>query len=72
MTESELRPAIFGEAQVMNSDFRTWTDTTGKFSIEAKLIEVDLSDVVLETRDGSTKRVPVEKLSKQDRRFIGK
>jgi S1-C subfamily serine protease len=72
VTESELRPAIFGEAQVMNSDFRTWTDTTGKFSIEAKLIEVDLSDVVLETRDGSTKRVPVEKLSKQDRRFIGK
>jgi S1-C subfamily serine protease len=72
VTEAEIRQAIFGDAKAATSEFRTWADTSGKFSIEARLTEIAGSEVVLETRDGKTKRVPIEKLSTQDRRFLGK
>ncbi len=72
VTESELRTAMFGESTLVNTDFRIWNDNTGKFSIDAKLIEISGAEVVLEGRDGNTMRVPIEKLSKEDRRSIGK
>jgi S1-C subfamily serine protease len=72
VTEKELRAAIFGETKLANSEFRTWTDTTGKFSIDAKLVEISGSEVVLEGRDGKRKPVPIGKLSKEDLRFLGK
>jgi S1-C subfamily serine protease len=71
VTESELRTAIFGETELATADYRTWTDTTGKFSIEAKLVEISGGDVVLEGRDGKQMRVPLAKLSNQDRRSLG-
>ncbi|MFN9435524.1 MAG: trypsin-like peptidase domain-containing protein [Planctomycetota bacterium] len=72
VTEKELRSAIFGESKVATSEFRTWTDATGKFSMDAKLVEISGPEVVLEGQDGKRKRVPIGKLSKEDLRFLGK
>jgi hypothetical protein len=49
---------------------RTWTDSTGKFKRQGRLLELDGDTVVLETSEGKTLRIPLEKLSKQDREFV--
>jgi S1-C subfamily serine protease len=72
VTEAELRTAIFGVSDLGSADYRTWTDPTGKFSIEAKLSEISGTEVVLESRDGKQVRVPIEKLSDPDRRLLGR
>lgn len=51
---------------------RTWTDTTGRFRIEAELVEVRDGKAVLKKADGSQLEVPVEKLSPADREFLKK
>jgi hypothetical protein len=45
---------------------RTWTDATGQFRIEARLIDVSDGVVNLEKADGETLKVPLEKLSAAD------
>jgi hypothetical protein len=50
--------------------FRRYTDITGKFSVEASLVEIDGDAVILEKTDGSTVRVPLEKLAEEDQAFI--
>ncbi|MEM6331194.1 MAG: SHD1 domain-containing protein [Planctomycetota bacterium] len=52
--------------------FRTWHDTTGKFSVEASLVTINDDHVVLRKRDGTTVNVPLSKLSTQDVEFIEK
>jgi S1-C subfamily serine protease len=49
---------------------RTWTDTTGKYRIEAELISADANFATLKKADGSQIRVPVDKLSSGDRALI--
>lgn len=49
-------------------EFRTWTDTTGKYHLEAKLVEIKGDCVVLETKTGQTKQVPMSRLSEEDRK----
>ncbi len=49
---------------------RTWTDRTGKFSVEGELVEVKAASVVLKTLDGRTIDVPIAKLSDEDRAFV--
>ena len=48
---------------------RTWTDTTGKFSLEADFVEVKDGKVVLKKPDGAATAVLLEKLSWADRGF---
>ncbi len=52
--------------------FRTWHDTTGKFSVEASLVTINDDNVVLRKRDGTTVSVPLIKLSTQDVEFVEK
>ncbi|MBU4272981.1 MAG: trypsin-like peptidase domain-containing protein [Planctomycetes bacterium] len=52
------------------SEMRVWTDSTGKFRIKAKCIGVEDGKVKLEKSDGSVLRVPLEKLSEADKRFL--
>ena len=69
VTETEVREAVFGKSAVSVPDaggFRTWTDRSGKFSVEAKFVRIDGSFVILERRDGKTIKVPLDKLSKED------
>lgn len=49
---------------------RTWRDAAGKFSIEAKLIDVQAETVRLQKASGDTISVPLAKLSDADRTYI--
>lgn len=49
---------------------RTWQDATGKFSIEAKLLEVTEESVKLEKADGKQITVPLRKLSRDDLQYL--
>jgi len=51
-------------------DFRTWTDTTGGFRVEAQLVDHDDGQVTLKKRDGQTIIVPLERLSEADRAYL--
>ena len=50
---------------------RTWQDVTGKFVIDARLLRADGAEVVLDTVDGRHITIPIEKLSKADRDYLG-
>jgi thiol-disulfide isomerase/thioredoxin len=49
---------------------RTWTDATGKFSVSAELVGVQDGMATLHSTDGKELKVPLEKLSDADRKFI--
>jgi hypothetical protein len=50
--------------------YRTWTDTTGRFTMEAALADRSSATVVLRKRDGTTSSIPVDRLSEQDRAYL--
>ncbi len=49
---------------------REWTDSTGKFSVEAELMEVKGDKVVLKKSDGSIISVPIARLRKTDQEYL--
>ena len=49
---------------------RTWTDDTGKLSVEAEFVETKQGSVVLKKRTGSVITVPLARLSENDRRYL--
>ena len=49
---------------------RKWSDATGKFSVEAELVEVKADKVVLRKAGGSEITVPLARLSQVDRRYL--
>ncbi|MEM8669075.1 MAG: SHD1 domain-containing protein [Planctomycetota bacterium] len=49
---------------------RKWSDQTGKFEIEAQLVEQDGDNVLLKRADQRTISVPVAKLSEADQRYL--
>ncbi len=49
---------------------RTWTDRTGKFKVDAKLVEKTNNEVILESADGKRVTVPIDRLSETDQDFI--
>jgi hypothetical protein len=49
---------------------RIWTDSTGKYKIEADLIAFNESTVVLQRADHQLGQVPIEKLSQADRDYL--
>ena len=49
---------------------RTWTDSTGAFTVEAELIAIDGQNVRLKRTDGRVLAVPIERLSPEDRRYL--
>ena len=52
--------------------FRMWRDLTGKFSVEATLVEKTESNVVLQKKDGTTINVPITKLSAADVEYLNR
>lgn len=60
---AEAVPKIQGQ-------LRTWTDLTGRFSIEAKYAGMKENSVLLEKADGKTIGVPRSKLSESDQEHI--
>lgn len=49
---------------------RTWTDSTGKFKIEAKFVAQDKGKVTLEGKDGKRFEIEVSKLSAADQKHL--
>jgi hypothetical protein len=54
------------------AQLRTWKDATGDFSVEAELVRAGAGIVNLRKADGSTIKVPMEKLSDEDQQYIRK
>jgi hypothetical protein len=50
--------------------FRTWSDATGKFSIDAELIEFVDGMVKLKKRDGTELSLPEARLSEADQKYL--
>lgn len=49
---------------------RTWTDSTGKFSLEADFVSYAAGQVTLKKPDGTTVALSLDKLSKADQDFL--
>jgi WD40 repeat protein len=64
------RPAASVEKSERTYASRTWTDRTGKFTVEARFDRVDGANVVLTRTDGKQLQVPLEKLSDQDTGYV--
>ncbi len=61
--------AVDGDTEPL-TDFRTWTDSSGKFTLEAALVRFERGQVFLLKRDGQVTAVSVGKLSKADQKFV--
>lgn len=57
-------------ASLEESKFRTWTSRKGGHTTEAKIISFANGSVTMENRDGKKIKVPVDKLSEEDGRYI--
>ena len=51
-------------------EVRTWTDSSGSFTIEASLISFDGTTVRLKKDDGKTLNLTIDKLSDADQRYL--
>lgn len=51
-------------------EVRTWSDTTGKFSVEATFVSENSGTVTLRKQDGSEVKLPAVKLSTADQSWI--
>jgi hypothetical protein len=52
------------------ADARIWTDSTGKYSVEADLVAFNDHVVILQRKDHELGAVPIDKLSEADREFL--
>ncbi|MCU0718099.1 MAG: SHD1 domain-containing protein [Pirellula sp.] len=50
--------------------FRTWTDNTGKFKVDAQLLDFENNSARLRNKDGKEISLPVNRLSSADQSFI--
>jgi hypothetical protein len=76
--ESHLRKEILGNTATVKSppaegggdSFRTWTDASGKFSLDATLVKVEGDTIYLRSREGKSMTISKSKLSASDRKFL--
>ena len=55
---------------VSAAPMRTWSDSTGKFQVEAQLVEKTEQSVTLKRANGKIAKVPLNKLSKDDLAYL--
>src|SRR4051812_43529194 len=60
--------ALLGLTAALAADQRTWTDSTGKFTIKAKFVSLADGKVTLEQEDGSKVEIELTKLSAADQK----
>lgn len=63
--ESIKAPPLKAEA-----DVRIWHDSSGEFHTEAQFVSMTAGVVTLLKTDGTTVKVPLERLSEEDRKWI--
>ena len=61
---------LLASASICEAQARKWTDVTGKYSIEAELVELKDGQVRLRKPDGQVITLPLEKLSAADREHV--
>jgi len=66
---SNLAELGYKEPQV---EFRTWTDNTGEYEVDAAFVSFAFGKVKLRNRAGGVITVPMERLSKEDQEWIRK
>lgn len=54
----------------VSAEVRTWKDSTGKYSVEAEMVDFEDGKVQLRKSDGLVVAVPLAKLSEVDRRYV--
>jgi outer membrane protein assembly factor BamB len=59
-----------GQAAVPASVMRLWTDSTGRFKVEARLKGVNKGKAVLEKSDGSVFEISLDRLSSADQAYL--
>jgi hypothetical protein len=52
------------------AEARVWTDSSGRYTLEAKLVTFNDKSVVLQREDHELVAIPIDKLSEQDRAFL--
>ena len=58
-------------AGAASEEFRTWTDDTGSFTLEAKYVGDEGETIrLLRRTDGKIITVPLSRLSEADRKFV--
>ena len=68
--ETPIKQTPIKQTQSVDATLRTWKSSKGTFSILAKLVSQDQSNVKLETESGKIVDVPKEKLSSADQDFL--
>lgn len=51
-------------------EFRTWTDSTGTYTIEAKFVSYGSGNVTIEKKDGSKTTLSLDRLSEEDQKWV--
>ncbi len=57
-------------ANALADEIRTWSDATGRFKIEAKLVSQKDGKVKLERSDGKSIEIELSKLSEADQKYL--
>ena len=57
-------------SKATSETIRTWSDASGKYRVEAKLIKETDDLVYLERKDGKSLKIPISKLSDADQNFL--
>jgi hypothetical protein len=52
------------------AEMREWTDSTGKFKIQGEFVEIKENVLILRNATGKNARIPLDKLSDEDRRYL--
>lgn len=63
-------PVAFAVTLATNDEYRTWTDTSGKYRVEASMVSQSESHVTLLNRDGKEISVAKEKLCADDLAYL--
>lgn len=69
-TDGDSASASENSKTAVATSLRTWKDRSGKYQIEARLLEFDGTKVVLKKEDGTEVTVPFAKLSDADRNYL--
>ncbi|MDA7928720.1 SHD1 domain-containing protein [bacterium] len=59
-----------GQNMAPPAEMRKWTDTTGSFSVNAKLVSDENGNIKLEKEDGRVITLPLTKLSDEDQTYL--
>jgi hypothetical protein len=60
---------VFLSIGIASGEVRTWTDTSGKFKLEAEFVALEDGEVTLRSATGEIKKLPLEKLSAANRKL---